>query len=51
VEQKEALEPRGGFGLSPEQNYLQFLKENNDSFMRFQMRRLKKIIQAESNFK
>jgi hypothetical protein len=27
VEQKEALEPGGGFGLSPEQNYLQFFEK------------------------
>jgi hypothetical protein len=27
VEQKEALEPRGGFGLSPEENYLKFFKK------------------------
>jgi hypothetical protein len=50
VEQKEALEPRGGFGLPPEENYLQ-LKTNNDSFMRFKPRRIQKIIQAKSNLK
>jgi hypothetical protein len=27
VEQKEALKPGGGFGLPPEQNYLQFFKK------------------------
>jgi hypothetical protein len=27
VEQKEALEPGGGFGLSPEENYLKFFKK------------------------
>jgi hypothetical protein len=27
MEQKEALEPGGGFGLPPEGNYLQFFKK------------------------
>jgi hypothetical protein len=49
VEQKEALEPGGGFGLPPEENYLQ-LKTNNDSFMRFSTATPQKIIQAKRNF-